>query len=123
MALCKQESIFVPFPEKTQPVLDLWADFYDIWYEDWVVGETIHFKAYVSNDGNVPLTNITVAIDGNTYTIAKLEPDEFNISNSTYTLTQQDYDNGYVLLTITATGYYNGQSVSATKTITVESER
>ncbi len=82
----------------------------------YVVGELITYSYVVTNTGNVPLTGVTVAETPGAFTgsgtmspiqcpsPANLDPGAQLTCTATYTLTQQDIDNGTVSNTATATG-------------------
>ncbi|MBW6535923.1 MAG: gliding motility-associated C-terminal domain-containing protein, partial [Mariniphaga sp.] len=70
------------------------------------VGEDIEYTYVVTNDGNVTLTDVTVTdpLTGTLVNVGTLEPDESTTVTGTYTITQDDLDNGLVTNTATATG-------------------
>ncbi len=91
------------------------------------VGETISFAFAVTNTGNVTLYNITITdllpgIELLGGPIAVLQPGETDSTTftATYTITQQDIDNGEVVNLATATGVdIDGTEVSADGEVTV----
>ena len=87
------------------------------------VGQVIGYTYNVTNTGNVNLTAPFTVTDNLTtigYTAPlELQPGQNFTGTSTYTITQSDYDNGYVTNTAFATGFYNNNQYSATNTTTV----
>uniref|UniRef100_UPI00047AB329 DUF7507 domain-containing protein n=1 Tax=Algoriphagus vanfongensis TaxID=426371 RepID=UPI00047AB329 len=69
-------------------------------------GDVIPYSIVVTNTGNVTLTDVTVEdpLTGLTENVGTLAPDETATVTTTYTVTQQDVDNGEVTNIATATG-------------------
>jgi gliding motility-associated-like protein/uncharacterized repeat protein (TIGR01451 family) len=82
-------------------------------------GDQITYTFTVTNTGNVPLTNVTIAdpkvtvVGGPIATLAAGATNS-NTFTATYTLTQADITAGSFTNTATATGTYNGQPYTAT---------
>ena len=74
--------------------------------ETYAVNEEIAYKITVMNDGNVTISDITVKDDltGEEWTIASLEPGEFESFETSYTVTEADVAAGGVTNVATATG-------------------
>ena len=86
-------------------------------------GQTITYTYTVKNTGNVPVSGIKVADDKITVKISSstLAAGNSVTGTGTYTITQADLNAGSVTNTATASGKYNGQSVTsnhATVTVT-----
>ncbi|WP_200977694.1 gliding motility-associated C-terminal domain-containing protein [Echinicola sp. 20G] len=69
-------------------------------------GDELHYTLTLTNNGNVDVTDITLTdpLTGLTETIDLLEPGESLTFSTTYTVTQEDVDNGMVLNTVNVTG-------------------
>jgi gliding motility-associated-like protein/uncharacterized repeat protein (TIGR01451 family) len=70
------------------------------------VGDVITYTLVVTNTGNVTLTGVQVTdpLTGLSVTVASLAPGASETFTETYTITQDDLDNGQVLNTATASG-------------------
>ncbi len=74
--------------------------------EYYVLGEKIDYTITVTNDGNVTLTNVVVTdeLTGLYETIGSLVPGESKEFETSYEVTEEDIENGYVENTADATG-------------------
>jgi hypothetical protein len=72
----------------------------------YVEGERIFYLITVLNDGDAPLTGITVRdeLTGDVWTIDSLEPGMSRVFNTTYTVTAADVEAGSVVNVATASG-------------------
>lgn len=70
------------------------------------VGEVITYTLYVQNNGNVSLNDVEVVdpLTGYTETIEVLDAGELILLTTTYTVTQEDIDNGSISNLATVTG-------------------
>jgi uncharacterized repeat protein (TIGR01451 family) len=79
------------------------------------VGDVLTYTIVVTNTGSVTLFNVLVTdpLTGLSQTIPVMAPGDSVTLTTSYTITQADLDNGYVLNTVTATGNdASGNSVS-----------
>ncbi len=80
------------------------------------VGDVIHYNIYVSNEGNVSLTNIVVTDDNATITgsnaIAVLPVGQTATIQATHIVTQADIDAGFVSNSATGTTIFNNTDIS-----------
>nr|WP_262481193.1 gliding motility-associated C-terminal domain-containing protein [Algoriphagus ornithinivorans] len=87
------------------------------------VGEVITYTLTVTNDGNVTLTDIVVndPLTGFSATISSLAPGASEELETSYTVTQEDLDRGFVRNVATATTTYGEKEISAEdeETVTV----
>ncbi|TVR38274.1 MAG: PKD domain-containing protein, partial [Bacteroidia bacterium] len=70
------------------------------------VGDVLTYTIEVCNTGNVTLFNVVVndPLTGFNQTITQLDPGDCQSFSTSYTVTQDDLDAGFVLNTVTATG-------------------
>ncbi len=70
------------------------------------VGDVLTYDIEVCNTGNVPLYNIVVTdpLTGMSENIAQLDPGDCASFATSYTITQEDIDTGFVLNTVTTEG-------------------
>ncbi len=85
------------------------------------VGQKISYNYVVKNTGNVPITGLTIKDDklGIVSTLsATLEPGQIVSAVGIYTITQADFDAGYVTNTANAKGTYKANKIQSNAAIT-----
>ena len=85
------------------------------------VGSTIHYTIVVTNTGNVVLTNIQVTdpLTGLNRTIPSLAPGASTPITASYSVTQNDINNGQIDNTARATTNYSGTSYSDQASVSI----
>ena len=86
------------------------------------VGQVINYTITVSNAGNVPLNNVLVVDDltGDEFSIAVLGVGMTEMFSTMYTVTQMDFDHGFITNVVQVTGEDpNGNPVADDATATV----
>jgi gliding motility-associated-like protein/uncharacterized repeat protein (TIGR01451 family) len=108
------ESASAHVPSVQGPALDITKDADETSFSG--VGDIINYTIVVTNTGNVTLTEVQVSdpLTGLDDIISTLAPEASQTYNTTYSVTQNDINNGYVNNTASATSVFGGVTYSDT---------